>query len=318
MSAQSPSLMVMTVRGPLAPHALGATDAHNHAWIDPVPGGDPGAPILNQEEALRSELAAYRRAGGGALVDCQPGGCGRDGRRLLALSKASGVSIVACTGFHRRRYYPPGHDLWALTAQGVADRFGAELTQGLVETRELAAPARAGYVKAACEARLVDSALAALEGAVAAAAASGAALMVHTEKGADAGALLEFVMAHGLSPERLVIFHIDKRPDFGLHRELAQAGVLLEYDTFYRPRYEPEINLWPLIARMVEAGLENRVALGTDMAEAAMWRSLGGAPGLEGLLTVIRPRLQALGLSQESIARLLGGNIAERLALPTP
>jgi hypothetical protein len=45
--------------------------------------------------------------------------------------------------------------------------------------------------------------------------------------------------------------HVDKRPDVGLHRELARAGVLLGYDTFGRPKYNPDQGVWQLIPALV-------------------------------------------------------------------
>ena len=36
---------VITVQGPLQYERLGITDAHNHMWIEPVPGADPSAPV---------------------------------------------------------------------------------------------------------------------------------------------------------------------------------------------------------------------------------------------------------------------------------
>ena len=100
---------VDTVQGPIDYDRLGITDAHNHMWIDTVPGSDPGAPVLNQFEPILKDLIEYREKGGGALLDCQPVGCGRNGNQLLALSKASGVHIIACTGFHRKKYYSPDY-----------------------------------------------------------------------------------------------------------------------------------------------------------------------------------------------------------------
>jgi phosphotriesterase-related protein len=111
----------------------------------------------------------------------------------------------------------------------------------------------------------------------------------------------------------MILCHMDKRPDFGLQRELAQAGVLLEYDTFYRPKYDPEANLWPLIERMAAAGLDGAVALATDMADPALW-AFGGGPGPASLPGSIRARLQAMGLSPTPIERMLGYNITARLA----
>jgi phosphotriesterase-related protein len=141
--------------------------------------------------------------------------------------------------------------------------------------------------------------------------ASGLAIEMHTERGADVESFLNFFEAHGVSPRRLVFCHMDKRPDFGLHRELARAGVLLEYDTFFRPKYAPEKNVWPLLQQMVGAGLTASVALATDMAEAEMWRD----PGPVAFITTIVRRLDQEGLDPEQKQKLLGGNILERLAI---
>ena len=89
---------------------------------------------------------------------------------------------------------------------------------------------------------------------------------------------------------------------------------MLEYDTFYRPKYNPEAHLWPLITFMVDAGLECQVALATDMADAQMWQNLGKGPGLANFPTQIRQQLFDLGLGQTTIKRLIGENINFRLA----
>ncbi|MBP1610425.1 MAG: phosphotriesterase, partial [Acidobacteria bacterium] len=86
-----PPVMVETVNGPVAPEELGLTDAHTHVWIEPLDGVSPGSPQLFDQEAIAAELNDYRLSGGGTLVDCQPGGCGRHGRVLRILSSASGV-----------------------------------------------------------------------------------------------------------------------------------------------------------------------------------------------------------------------------------
>jgi phosphotriesterase-related protein len=304
--------MVTTVLGPVDPRALGIVDAHSHVWVEPAPDAPAPSSSLADREAILAELRGFRQAGGGAIVDCQPGGCGRNGNVLAELSAASGVALVACTGFHRRRYYPPGHPLWGLDAGAAADAFIAELQHGLLETRERPVPVRAGFVKAACEATLVETPRALLQGAAWAARETGAALAVHTERGKAAEEIVRFLALEGVGAHRLILCHIDKRPDFGLHRELAQAGVLLEYDTFYRPKYDPEANLWPLIERMAAAGLGGAVALATDMADPALW-AYGGGPGPASLPGSIRGRLQALGLPPKVIAGMLGHNVAARL-----
>jgi phosphotriesterase-related protein len=155
-----------------------------------------------------------------------------------------------------------------------------------------------------------------MEAAAQAAAETGAAVEIHTEKGAEAEHIVASMGRFGLEGGRIVLCHVDKRPDFELHRDLAQAGVMLEYDTFYRPKYRPEEGVWPLLERMLAAGCDAQVAIATDMADASMWSRLRGGPGLTGLLTDIKPRLEKLGVQTETIEGLVGINIAGRLARP--
>ena len=304
---------VMTVLGEIKTSQLGVVDAHNHVWIEPVAGAAPGNPVLVQADPIQAELQAYRHAGGGGLTDCQPPGCGRNGLRLAELSRLSGVAILGCTGFHLPKYYPP--DFWLLraTADDIARFFLEEIHLGMEETRSSGRPVYPTFIKTACQASLAQTSLAALEAAAMAASQTGLAVGIHTEKGAEAENILAYFTRQGLPADRLVLFHIDKRPDLGLQRELAKAGVLLEYDTFYRPKYDPEHRLWPLIEQMVAAGLEDSLALGTDMAEGELWQNIGGGPGLTGLLEIILPRLRRMGLEETSIRKLGGQNLAKRL-----
>ena len=305
---------IMTVTGPISYAKLGITDAHNHVWINSIPGEAPDNPVLGQFELILRELVEYREHGGESILDCQPGGCGRDGNKLLALAKASGVNLVACTGFHRKKYYPPDHWLWQADAEQVCDYLCSELEHGLAETRETSSPVRAGFIKIALEAAWADCPASALEAAAEAAHRTRALLEIHTEKGALAERACIYFNGRDVSPSQLVLCHMDKRPDFSLHQALASFGALLEYDTFYRPKYNPDMNLWPLIEQLVALGHSRSIALGTDMAEAELYHSIGGGPGLASLPGEIRKQLKERGIPEPARKQLLGENIARRLA----
>jgi phosphotriesterase-related protein len=306
---------VITVLGPVSPDELGITDGHNHVWIAPqeVPAGNP--PVLDQPEEILAELKDYRREGGRSQLDCQPVGCGRDGRKLKWLSAESGVNIIACTGFHLREYYPVGADIWQMDTEQAAQLFIGEIEHGLIETRTEEQPAYPGFIKIAVRETLQDTPLNLVEAAVQASLESGYLIEIHTQKGKSVEDFLKFIRDLGLPNEKLVICHMDKRSDLALHQELANDGYLLEYDTFFRPKYQPEKHLWPLIEDMAAGGFEKKLVLATDLADGSMWKEFGGGPGIAGFVTVIKTRLEEMALGSEIISDMLGGNIARGLAI---
>lgn len=312
-----------TVTGPVRPEAVRLADGHAHAWIagtDPVapPRSDDPArrgplgphPVLADFAPIRDELAGFRAAGGTTLIDCQPGGCGRDTRVLRRLAEATGLQITATTGYHLQRYYPAGHWLWSATVEEAAAYFVEELTGGTVES---GGTVRAGTIKVAYDGTVGRQSAVLLEAAGLAARQTGAAILAHTEQGRNVEALLTFFARRDVPLNRLYLCHLDKRPDLGLHRELARAGVLLGYDTFLRPKYDPERGAWPLLRALVADGLDEAIAIGLDLAPVEMWRFAGG-PGLLALPEQIIPRLRSEGFGAPTILRLTAQNVAARLA----
>ena len=304
-----------TVTGPAAVEDVHLADAHGHVWIRPPQGVSNGNKLeLCHYEAIEAELADFRRAGATTIVDCQPGGCGRDAGMLVRLARATGLHITATTGFHRQRYYPAAHWLWTASEEKARAYFVEELTLG---TRETEGIIPATTIKIGYEGLLEGQSLILMAAAAEAARQTGAVILCHTELGKNVEALPSFFGDRGVVAGRLYICHVDKRPDFGLHRELAQAGALLGYDTFLHPKYEPEERAWPLLQKMVADGLADRIAIGLDLAEADMWRHYGGQPGMLALPEQIVPRLRAEGISESIIAKLSGQNIARYLVRQT-
>ena len=52
-----------------------------------------------------------------------------------------------------------------------------------------------------------------------------------------------------------------------------------------------------VLKRMIEAGLGDRILLGNDLGRPSYWRSYGGGPGLDYVLTRFVPRLRDEGVS---------------------
>jgi predicted metal-dependent phosphotriesterase family hydrolase len=304
---------ITTVLGPRELDGDGYVDAHAHLWISRVEGGAADAPVLDDAEAIRGELAAFAAAGGRAAIDCQPPGAGRDARRLVWLAQQTGVALVAATGFHLRRYHPEADSPWTRDADLLVEQFTAELTVGMEDPDGRRLTARAGVVKAAHAGTLGRDGERMLVAAAAAAHAAGALLVIHTERGAGVEGLAALLLEQPLPSASVMLCHVDKRPDARLHAELARAGFLLEYDTFLRPKYDPRDHVWPLLETLLADGHERSIACGLDLADHALWRFGGDPVGMAGLPDVVAPELRHRGASAAQVRRLTGANVLERL-----
>ena len=272
---------VHTVLGPIAPEALGPCSAHEHLLL--------ATPLLPAEElddvdSAIEDARALRAAGAAALVEWTPLGLGRDLDGLAAISRASGLQVVACTGLHREAHYPEG---FPGSVENLGDLFAGELADrcGAIKTG-------AGYH------RISDFEQRTFEAAAAAHARTGAPVCVHTEQGTLGPELLELLTGLGVPADRIVLAHLDRNPDSGLHRELAEAGAWLCYDRIGRIKYGPDSEILALI----EAVGPERLLLGGDHARRSE------AP-LDYVFRRFVPRLDP-GVAQ----RLLVENPAEAFA----
>jgi phosphotriesterase-related protein len=237
-----------------------------------------------------------------------PFGCGRNVDKLVAVSQATGVPIIVPTGFQKSSYYLPDHWQHKYDEESIAQLLIAELTEGadrngyegpLVER----SPVKAGFVKVAGDYQVVKPTTRKLIRATGQVyQATGAPILVHTEMGTVADQLLDLLEAAGVPPNRVMLSHIDRNPDFRLHRHLAERGVFLQYDTPGRIKYQPETVLINLMRQLFEAGFGSQLLLGGDTARRSYWKAYGGGPGLDYLLAVFTPRLRAEGFTEKELS----------------
>ncbi|MHB8627032.1 MAG: phosphotriesterase family protein [Aggregatilineales bacterium] len=302
----------LTVTGTVKADEVGLALGHSHVWICSPLGVDPSSRLdLCNENSIRAELVDFYAAGGTTLIDCKPGECGRDARQLVQLSRVTGLQIRATTGFHLQKYYPASHWLWSASENSAVAYFTEELMVGMRETPETA---RATTIKVGYEGVISGQTRILMEAVAKAAHQTGAPILYHTEQGRNVEPLLPFFADRGIPATQLYICHIGKRPDVGLHRELASAGALLGHDTFVRPKYDPDHGARQLTRDPLAADLDDHIAIGLDLALANLWRSYGGHYGLPSLIEGIVPRLHAEGVPGQTISRLTAQNIARFLA----
>ena len=314
--------LVRTVLGDMPPDRLGRCDYHEHLFqVSPLLPGDE----LDNELASRSEAATLRAAGIAAMVEATPTGLGRRPASVARISALTGLAVVHVTGGHRHEHYPAGHWLPAATEADLADRFTADIADGLPEydTHDRGAlafaphgaPVRAGMVKAGVGYWRIDPfERRVLAAAATAAGRTGAAVMVHLEHGSAAWEVLTALAGDGVRPDRVVLAHADRNLDPGLHAELTRAGAYLGYDGMARHREAPDSAILDCLERVVTTGDAARLVIGGDVARASRYRGYGGLPGLDYLPVRFLPRVLAR-LGAEVTELLLTANPARLLAL---
>ncbi len=313
---------IRTVLGDIAPEELHYTQCHEHLLIEQDKSAEVSPVLLLDDlEKTTQELCRYRRAGGKAVVDAQPVLAGRMAEWQVKASEASGVHIVASTGFHKTIFYYDDSYLFSMQEEEISRLYIAEIRQGMLSSKKnggVRIAARAGLIKTAVDAGGIDADRVYEKLHRAAAAAqreTGAPLMCHIEQGADAAKVVDFYLNAGVAPGRLWIAHLDRANyDAGFHRELLARGVFMEYDTIARPKYHSDEDELKLIKEMLYAGYGAQLLLSLDTTRARM-HCYGGETGLDYILSVFIPYLLENGVTKEQVVQMTVDNPKQALAI---
>lgn len=289
---------VRTVLGDVAPEQLGVVDAHDHLFIrsPQLPGKE-----LDDADDARARLDAFRELGGGTVVQWTPYGMGRRIAELPALSRATGVGVVAATGLHQAAHYT-GELLDAVRGR-LAELFVGELTEGIGDTG-----VRAGLIKVAGGFHGLDEhAVLTMQAAAEAHHRTLAPIAVHLELGTGALDVLDLLCGElGVRPGSVILGHLNRFPDFAVHRLAAEAGAWLAFDGPSRTNHGTDWRMPDALRALAEAGFADRLLLGGDTVTP-------DTPGMPYLLRRVRPRLE-LTLGEGLVDRILVANPARAYA----
>lgn len=320
----SPEL-VRTVLGDRPAASLGRVDYHEHLFqVSPLLVGDE----LDDEAASGDEADRLRGAGIETMVEATPTGLGRDPAGVARISQRTGLTVVHTSGAHRDEHYRSDHWLLGCDTSGLITRFEADVCEGLPgeDTFERGAPAvgptgepvRAGMLKAGVGYwRISGFEHRVLEAIASVALRTGVPVMVHTEDGSAAWEVLDALGAAGLATSRVILAHMDRNLDPGLHAELTASGAYLGYDGMARHREAPDSAILDCLERTLATGDPSRVVLGGDVARRSRYLAYGGMPGLEYLPRRFVPRLRDR-LGEGVVAALLVHNPARVLTMRAP
>lgn len=327
---------VQTVNGLIDPGALGRTMMHEHLIIDLNPPRLRAEPVgpqdtldpcdcfavrwgskysrknfqLDDRKLAASELARFRDAGGGTIVELTVGGLKPDPNALAAIAREAGVHVVMGCGHYVQEYQDPANA--ARDVEDFAREIVGQVTQGAWGT-----DIRAGIIgEIGCQAPWTDGEKRVMRGALLAQQETGAAVNVHPGRHPDQPAeVAAFAKAAGAPMDRLIISHIDRTifdADRLLH--LADTGCVVELDLFgweqsnYSPN--PAIDMpndavrlrW--LRLLIDHGHLGRVLISSDICERTRLCRYGGH-GYGHILGNVVPFMRGRGFSEDEIETIL-------------
>src|SRR5882757_8584336 len=137
-TSQAPDMFVQTVLGPVPASKLGVTLVHEHVMCDFI-GADQTNRHRWEVEAVVKRmlplLIQLKERGVTGFIDCTPAYIGRDPRVLQRLALATGLHIVANTGYYGGAgdKFVPRH-AYEGSVEKLADRWIREWENGIEDT----------------------------------------------------------------------------------------------------------------------------------------------------------------------------------------
>ncbi|XP_030016999.1 N-acetyltaurine hydrolase [Sphaeramia orbicularis] len=339
---------VQTVLGLVDPDQLGRTMTHEHltmsfecCYFPPSPGDEAVAEnpfqmqhmywlrqnqyschenlLLHQEVgAVREELLAYRKAGGGAIVENTTTGIERDMPTLKQLAKDTGVHIIAGAGY----YVDCTHSETTrkTSVEKLTDIIISEVLHGADGT-----DIRCGVIgEIGTGWPITDSEKKVLKATAHAQAQLGCPVIIHPGRDPAAPAeVVRILQEAGGDIRKTVMSHLDRTIfDNGELLEFAKLGSYLEYDLFGVEMLNYSYNLSvdmpsdsqrvQALAFLVKEGYEDRIVIAHDIHTKNRLTKFGGH-GYSHILKNIVPKMLRRGISQHQVDKILIDNPKEWL-----
>jgi phosphotriesterase-related protein len=264
--------------------------------------------VVDDREVIAEGLTAFHDAGGSGIVDMTNIGLGRQVHRLPSLARETGVHLMIGSGWYREPSHP--REVETSTVEALYTALLGELRDGVTDTG--IRPAVIGEL--GTSAPITRNEKKVLVAAAHASAETNAAINVHleTDGGRDGLEVVEILVGEGADPSRIILSHLDERIDLPYHLELADTGVVLEFDTFGMESYwefphrDPtDHQRFQHVAELVGRGLADRITLGCDVFCKTAHTSYGGM-GYEHLPKRVVPALhQHFGITDSQLETML-------------
>ena len=273
--------------------------------------------VLADEPLAIDEVMAFKKTGGGTIVDVTSIGLKRDPEALRRVSQAAGLNIIMGTGFYTTVFHP--EDMDSRSVECLTDEIVRDVTEGVGDTG-----IRAGIIGeiGVNGNPIAPNEIKSLRAAARASKLTGGAITLH-RGGTDAERrqTLDILEAEGADLTRVILGHADEiAEDLELMLELLERGVYLEFDLLGREGVlEKSVTLKDAeaLVKLIDADYTHRLLLSHDVCWKVHLRKYGGF-GYSFILEKFLPHLRKTGVSDSDIAQMLVANPKTVLPFTAP
>ncbi len=319
------SSTVKTVLGPVPAEELGIVAVHE-GLLSVVPGAEHAFDVTMDRaeifETLTNKLTDFRDHGGKTIVDSTGMFHGRDVKLYEALSRSTGVHIVASTGMGPEEilggYFltPQTNPPTPWPAEKFADLFTKEIAEGMVVPRVQRRGAAGLVATTADRDGMTATEESLFRGAARTALNTG--VPVSIRYGKDAAHDLDVVLDENLPADRVVVGGLDRKDAIADDAALAVARrgafVAVDHVGLDDDAHVSDRERAALVLDLVEAGHGDRILLSSDAIGVAKGQPSYDLPYSYVSSTFV-PLAKSLGLSDEDTRCILVDNPRDLLTL---
>ena len=310
---------IMTVLGPVSPNELGPTAMHEHLIADCSFSGNDPQKKFDEEDAAVEEMKDLVRAGAGTIVECSCHGLLPDYEALVRIAKASGINIIASTGFYRRIVYP--EFVLTSTAEEIARQLIEEVEEGIGGTG--VRPGMLAEFASHDDGEPDEHVEKVWRAAARTQLATGLPITTHCWVGNGAEWEIGILREEGVDLAKVVIGHVGaNRPDMDKARWILDTGVNVGVDCIgYDERagfvdyFDPERA--ELIKTFIGWGHLSQITISRDMMRRYELKRHGGK-GYSYLFEGFVDILRKAGICEKEIRMLLVENPHRILSCKRP
>jgi len=292
--------IVRTVKGDIAPEALGLCPCHEHLYVERNSGWgfSPGHRQECMELAL-PDLEGLKKFGCHSFLDAIPVGTGRDIELTKLIAEKADFNIIASTGFYLDGEVPV--EFREKSAAQIAAFMCQEIEKGVGDTG-----IRAGAIKVAGGSSVTLLEQRIMEAAAIAQQEIGVLINTHSLCGAKGH--LDILVKAGASPEKILLGHVDEELSLDFHLALIDQGASLCFTEFGLEGLDSHCSLEEsarLVYELVKRGYTDRLNLAVDyhflLNKGKMERGFYGFPGRDYsfLYRKFLPKLKEAGVCDE-------------------